>query len=483
MRALALLAVALLGCGLRPSLPAPRRPLAATPAGAVGDPPTEPMASTPFRLRLVRRELSNGLRVVLSRGEPNGVATVVFVSRATPRWGADVDPEVTSQMARGLFRAVQTDGGVVDDPMERELADPTVEALPEGIRITERLPVEELPRYLALLERSLRAAIFRPADLTRDRAPRLDRLRVRRRGPDGRIEAHLAGLLHAPSDPRARGLDERIAGLEGLDADALRRRHRALSDPGQAAIVIAGDIDPAAVLPLVGRRFSAWSGEAEPAHPVEAGYRGEGPRLLLVEEPLVRSFVRVVDRAPPFVDRDYAAFLVLEQLLGRMFGARLNLTLRERRSVSYGLHAAYRASAIDGEIELVTAVRPDRTREVVEQILAELRRVRGDGGGELEPLELSLARTRARETLLATLDTSEGLARAMARRVLAGQEPGAMGPLLRAIDGLDAAAIQAAARRWIRPDRAVFAVVARPDALGRVDELPLGPALRVARDR
>lgn len=54
-----------------------------------------------------------------------------------------------------------------------------------------------------------------------------------------------------------------------------------------------------------------------------------------------------------------------------------------------------------------------------------------------------------------------------------------MAPMLRAIDGLDAARIQAAARRWLRPERAVVGVVARPDPLREVSELPLGEAVRV----
>lgn len=481
MRFAALLAALLVGgCGLRSTIPPPHVPLAATEAAALPDEPRETLPSEPFRLRLVRRELSNGVRIALSRGAANGLVTVTFVSAGTPRFAEGVGPEATDWMARLLFRAAtDRDGETVDEPLAETMFEPTVEALPEGLRVTATMPTEELPLYLALLERSLRAASFRAEDFSTPRDAALDRLRTFASSADGRLAQGMRGLLYADGDPRGRGPTARIEALEALDVSALEARHARLGDPRFAAIVVSGDLDPSAVLPLIGQRFSAWTAaEGEPA-PVPPRPRDAGARLVLVEEPLARSFVRVLDRAPPFTDPDYAAFLVLEQLLGGMFGAQLNLALREREAVSYGFHARFVASASHGELELMTAVEPGRTRDVVERVLAELVRVRS---GELEELELSLARTRAQQTLLATLDRPDGLARAMARRMLAGQDPGAMGPVLRAIDGLDAASIQEAARRWLRPDRAVIGVVGRADAVREVADLPLGDVVWVRGD-
>jgi len=84
----ALIALLLAGCTPRAAIGPPRVPLTATPSDALPEPPTSVWPSEPLRLRLVRRELANGFRILLSRGEPNGVVSVAFVSSATPRWAS-----------------------------------------------------------------------------------------------------------------------------------------------------------------------------------------------------------------------------------------------------------------------------------------------------------------------------------------------------------------------------------------------------------
>lgn len=102
-------------------------------------------------------------------------------------------------------------------------------------------------------------------------------------------------------------------------------------------------------------------------------------------------------------------------------------------------------------------------------MVAELSRVRGEGTG-VRPFELELAKVRARERLLSDLDVSLGRASAIGVWWLAGLEPEALADVPPQIDALDDAAVEAAARRWLRPDRAPIVAVGGPElsaALGR----------------
>ncbi len=440
------LAFPLQGCGLRASLPAPREPVARTPRDALPGPPAEPRPD-PLSLRLARRELDNGLRVVLARGAPLGATRVVFVSRAV--LGHEVGAAV---LARALEASLEGPEGELSA---------TVEALPEGLRVGAAVAPEALAAYLARLE----AALTRPlpeAALTRALAEEREASRRAAEGAAGSLARALRDRLYAV-DPRPS-----VAALTPERVEALRAR---LDAPAHAALVVAGELDPAAAMPEVGRRFSAWRPrelaiEAAPT----ARYRDDGPRLARVEAASSRAWLQVTDRAPGFTDPDYAAFLVLEQLLGGMFGAALNLQLREREAIAYGVGCAYRASAGEGRLTVRVAVAPEDAARAVRAMLDELARARGEEGRALEPLELALARTRARESLLARLDTPEGLAAAMGRRLLAGQDAGAMAPLLAALDRLEGPAIQAAARRWLRPSRAVVGAVADRATLDQVAE-------------
>jgi zinc protease len=455
------LALTAAGCRLRAPIPQPRTPLAATPAEALPDRPAETLDEAPFRLRLVRRELNNGLSVLISRGAPHGVVSVAFVDRAAAAWDARAPEPLTRLMASAMFRATETDAGVVDDLLEREGFSPEVELRAAGLVITDRILFEELPRYLDGLDRALRRPVYRPEDLRLVLDARTERLAAHVLTPDGLIADRVPSLLYREGDPRAVSIRDRLEVLGGVESEALARRHAQVLDPSRCAIVIAGDVEPLGALRLIGERFGAWP-RHDSAPEIEAPrYREAGPRGLVIVQPLVRTYLKLVERAPPLGHEDHAAFRILEQLLGGMFGARLNLALREERGISYGFHARYDASATEGELELVTAIDPDHAGPVADAILAELRRVRGEEGAGLEALELELAKTRARERLLVDLDTSAGLARTLAGYWLAERDPMEVSTVLARIDALDAEAVQAAARRWIRPDRAPLVAVGR----------------------
>ena len=467
--------LALSACTLRAAIPPPREPLARTRAEAMAPPPSEPMPEEPFRMRLISRTLDNGMQLLVSRGEPNGVVAVVFVSRAVPRFEARAPEAVTAMLAATILRATRdADGTIMDDLLEEQGFGPLVEALPEGLRVTDRIEREELPRYIDSLARSLRYAVFRPEDLRVELAARLELLDGHMREPDGVLEQWLPSLLYAPDDPRFAWRASQLATLRGLTVTQLEERHAQLVDPSRSAIVLVGDVEPLPALAALGVAFSDWPTADGAPEPIAPHYREDGPRGVALVRPLVRSYVKVWEHAPPLGHQDQAAFLVLEQMLGAAFAAHLNLELRERRGISYGVHATYEASAEIGEIELVTAVDPEHTREVVEAIVQELRRVRGEAGDGIEPLELTLARTRAREVLLARLDTVTGLATAIGHRLLAEQEHGEITQLLLRIDALDADDVEAAARRWLRPDRAPIGLVAGDSAVQQVASAGLG---------
>lgn len=479
-----LVALLLGGCAPRAAIGPPRLPLTATPSDALPEPPRSVWPSEPLRMRLVRRELANGFRVFLSRGEPNGVVSVAFVSSATPRWDERADPVVTSWMAHLLLRAtVGDDGEVIDDLLSREGYSADLELGASGLIIRARMPREELPRFVALLDRALRQPAYRDEDLAQRLRMQADRIETELTRSSGLIDDRLPTLLYAPDDPRAHGMGERLEAARGLTAQRLRARHADLLDPSRAALVVTGDVDDS-ILAFVGRTFSAWPRHEVTPQPIDARYRAseQGVRGRVVVRPALRAYLRLVERAPGFTHPDYAAFLVLEQILGGMFASRMNLAVRERSGASYGFHAHYGASETSGAIEMETSVEPGYTRSVLEAMIAEVRRVGGEGTGVTD-VELVLAQTRARNMLLAQTDSSLGLVSAMARRVQVGQEPTAFGGVLRAIDALTPERVEAAARAWLRPDQAPLLLVVRPEHLDDIQDAGVGrlEVLRVTR--
>ncbi len=483
-RTVSCLFTALLACGCtyRAAVPPPHLPLVSTPASALPAAPSDAWPSPPLELRFIRHQLDNGVRVVFAPGAPNGVSSVVLVSSATPRWDARAPAIVTSWMSHMMLRATATDEGVVDDLLTRRGFSPSLEVGASGLIVRDRMPSEEVPAFLEALDEVLRAPAFRPADLAQRVEAMVDRTELELRGSGGMLDDGAPSLLYAAGDPRARSLRDRLPRMQALQVAELRARHRDLLDPSRVTIVVSGDVDPAALLATIDERFGRWPAHATEPELVPPRYRGsDGPRGRVVVRPALRAYLRLLERAPPFTHDDYAAFLVLEQILGGMFTSRLNLAVREGSGASYGFHARYAASAMEGAIEMETSVEPAYTRSVLEGMIAELRRVRGQGVG-VEAAELQLARTRARETLLAQVDSSAGVAIAAARRAQVGLAPGAFAEVIDALDALDPDAVEAAARRWLRPERATLLLVVRPEHLDDVLRAGVG-LLEVVRVR
>jgi len=427
--------------------------------------PTEAWPSDPVQLRLVQQVLPNGFRIVLARGASNGVASVVFVSWATPHWDERVPGLVTSWMSRMIMRATSTEEGVVDDLLTRRGFSPNLEVGASGLIVRDRMPAEEVPAFVGSLHEALRRPAFRARDLAQRVESMVDRTELELSGSAGMLDDGAPALLYASGDPRAVSLSEQLPIMRSMNPAALRARHADLLDPSRAAIVVSGDLDLVSLITQIDETFGTW-----PAHasvPVLNGprYRGpDGPRGRVIVRPSLRAYLRLLERAPPFTHEDYPSFLVLEQILGGMFASRLNLAVREGSGASYGFHARYGASATEGAIEMETSVDPAYTRSVLAGMIQEIHRVRGQGVGIL-PAELRLAQTRARHSLLAHLDSSGGLAIAIARRVQAGQDPSAFDRLLEEITELEPDRVEAAAQRWLRPDRAPLLLVVRPEHL------------------
>ncbi|HEY8430857.1 MAG TPA: pitrilysin family protein [Sandaracinaceae bacterium] len=459
MRARVLAALLVLaGCAARAPIPPPRFPLAATPKDALAPPPSEPWPEAEPALAVSTHRLENGLTLYVAPRAVHGLTSVAFLSRATAIYDERAPPAVTHALARLLLRATRVGDRVVDDFLEAEGFRPSVTLTDDGLYVAAVVDAAELPRYLAALRTALTSPALRESDLERVRSDDGERLDARMSSPYGLLDDRLTSMLYASGEARAYSLGAWLEDLRTLTREAIAARHAQLIDASECALVIAGDVDEPEVSALAARLFGALAdADGGPSIPAPR-YRRAGVRAVGIVRPLMRSYVRLVEAAPPIGHPDHAAFLVLEQLLGGMFTARLNLALRERNAASYGLHARYGASRAAGVLEIETAVDPAHVAGVLRAIASELSRMRGEGGA-IEPRELAIAKTRARELSMARADGALGLATVLAEEVLAGREPGALLETARAIERLERADVEAAARRWLRPAQAPIAVI------------------------
>ena len=166
-------------------------------------------------------------------------------------------------------------------------------------------------------------------------------------------------------------------GLDQLSVADLQAFHATWYRPGNAALVVVGDLSLAEARARLEKVFGKWEAAEVPEVTVPAPAPAGGARIVLIDRPGAEQSIIVggcasLDRSDP----DYEAFLTLNTTFGGQFSSRINMNLREDKGYTYGARsqlAAFRAAGLF----LVTApVQTQYTTESLVELMAELEGIR-----------------------------------------------------------------------------------------------------------
>ncbi|MEQ8204919.1 MAG: pitrilysin family protein, partial [Woeseia sp.] len=126
-----------------------------------------------------------------------------------------------------------------------------------------------------------------------------------------------AALVAHPYRNNTIGWASDVRSITSDDVSAFYAQHY---HPGNAVLAIVGDVDSEAVLTSVKQRFAGLPGHASTPLPVTVEPAQQGERRVRLERPAARKHFQLVWQAPSAVSADYAAFLLLQELLGASSG-------------------------------------------------------------------------------------------------------------------------------------------------------------------
>jgi zinc protease len=419
-------------------------------------------APAPFRFPSFRRErLSTGLELLTL---PRPGSPIVEIGLVLPAGGERV-PAGRPGLA-ALTAALADEGTTrrsgLELALELERLGASLSSGADWDKSTVDLSVLEpdLPVALERLAEVVREPSFPDSEVERIRAQWLADLDRRADQPGRLADEAVQALLYAGSRYE-HPLHGEPGSLREVHREEIREFHAETWRWGAgAAFVAGGAIDPDRLRSAIESLFGAPPpppGAAPRVEPDALRFTGGGRRLRVVDLPhAAQAELRVGGIGVPRSHPDRPGLSVLNGVLGGKFTSRLNLNLRERRGITYGVSSRFVDRRGPGPFLVSTAVATESTGEAVREILAELDRLRQE---RVSAAELEETRDYLTGVFPYTLQTVGGVLARLVELAVHGLADDEFASWLRQVRETDAERLLELARRHLPAgDLAIVAV-------------------------
>ncbi len=405
-----------------------------------------------------RLRLSNGLDVLLVEHRKLPVIEAALFIRS----GGARDPEGRHGLA-SMTAGLLTEGAA--GRSAQELAERTealgaeleLGAWPDDSMATLSVLKPRAAEAFALLADVVARPDFPDHELERTRQRRLVRFQQLLDAPE-----YLGGLALArvmfgghPYGHLSMGSPE---GIAAITRDDLQRFWRGHFVPGNATLLVVGDVTPDELMRLLEPSLGTWDGEAADLPPLpDTG--PHGPRTIyLVDKPKApQSMLLVAQPGPPRKTRDHAALELLNAAFGGQFISRLNMNLREEKGYTYGVRSSFDYRHAGGTFSVRAQVETAVTVPALREIVAEFEALAG--ARPLSAEEITAARGAIVDGYAKRFETPTQIAHELADVVLYGLAEDAPEAFPREVAAATPESLAELARRTLRPDGLALIVV------------------------
>jgi zinc protease len=410
--------------------------------------------------------LPNGLRVLTAPINKLPIVTVLVVVDA----GSSKDPSgkegVSSLTASALTEGTERLTGVELAEKFEELGT-SLESGADWDSAFLKLTVmsDKLRPALELLGEVIRTPAFPAREITRLKEERLAEILQLETEPRGLADEKFSEFLYA-ADSRYSRPDEGDAGsvraIARADVEEFYRTNYIASG---GTVVIAGDLDPALSRELISSALETWQKGKASNRPLIVRPRSKTRKVHIVHKSdAPQSELRVGHIGLPRRHPDFFSTLVMNAVLGGLFGSRINLNLREVHGYTYGASSYYDWRRDAGPFVVSTAVQSDVTTPALGEIMNEIARIRSD---EISETELSLATDYLDGVFPIRYETTSAIAAALANLIIYGLPTDYYDSYRANIRHVSTGSVLSAARTHIHPDELQTVIVGDSDLVGQ----------------
>jgi predicted Zn-dependent peptidase len=250
------------------------------------------------------------------------------------------------------------------------------------------------------------------------------------------------------------GSSKSVSTLSRKDVEEFyRSNYRA----GSTTVIVTGDISTDSARALITLAFKRWAPGVASSRPLIAAARTTQKSIQIVDKPdAPQSELRVGHVGLPRKHPDFFPTLVMNAVLGGLFGSRINLNLREAHGYTYGASSVYDWRRGPGPFVISTAVQSEVTAPALREILLELERIRGE---PISEEELLLARDYLEGVFPIRYETTSAIASALATLVIYSLPADYFDSYRRNVHSVSTDAVLKAARSHLHPDELQTIVV------------------------
>ncbi len=438
-----------------------------------------PQAGPPPTLHLPaiqKRTLSNRLPVwIVERHEvPIVQVTLIVLS------GSGDDPQGKFGIAN-LTASLLTEGAgsrsslEVADAIDFLGADLVTNSGSDSSAVRLNVPVARLGDALAIMADVVERPTFPQAELNRQKVQRLTSIIEARDDPASIDQLGFARVVFGMMHRYGTALAGSAQNISAFTVDDVRAFYREAYQPGNAALIVVGDVTPNRVMPMLETNFGKWQGTGSPAqHQTFTAPPLPATRdIYIIDKPgAPQSQVRIgwagVARSTP----DYFPITVMNTVLGGAFSSRLNLNLREKHGYTYGAQSQFDMRLSAGPFIAFAGIQTDKTADALKEFFNEL-------NGILQPVpadELTRAKHYVALRYPLGFETNGDVAARLEQAVVYHLPDDYFSTYIQKIEAVSAAEVQRVAQKYIVPNK--FAVVIAGDRAAiepGIRALNLGP--------
>jgi zinc protease len=314
---------------------------------------------------------------------------------------------------------------------------------------------DQLPLAFELLSDLALRPTFPESEIQTVRGQMVAGLRAAQ-GQPGTLAARMfEQVVYGASHPYGRRAT--AASVQAITRDDLLAWHRRHFVPGNALLVVSGDITPARAEEMARRHFGAWTGGAAPADEFPTSPTPGATAVSLIHRPgSVQSTLYVGHTGLTPDNPDYFAVQVLNMVLGASGDSRLEKVLRGEHGWTYGARSGYQRLLGGGDFRASTEVRTAVTDSALAETLVQLRRIRDE---PVPQAELEQAKSSLVASFPNTMETASQAASRLAGTRLLGLPAEHLTQYAQRVAAVTAADVQRVARQYLHPDRAAIIVV------------------------